>query len=346
YLSPEQARGETVDARSDVYAAGCVLYELVTGDPPFTGDSPVAVAYQHVREDPDPPSARNASVSGELDAVVLKALAKGPANRYQSAAEMRSDLVRALSGQRTSAPMVMSDEQTRALDNAAAEQQPFDDYDPDYYADEAEADSHRRKRRAWLTALLTVVGIGIVAFFVWLFGLFDSAPEVKAVPNVTGQTEAAAKSQLHLSGFDSIDTKQVTCPPLPGDDHECSADQQGKVVIVDPQEGEQVQVTEQIVLTIGAEPGQVSVPDLSGMTVEDAKDALKSEDLRLGEVNKKEVDDPDLVGEVLDEGQEPSSGTSIEAGEKVDITVGKAPPKIAVTDYTGKSFQAAKAGLT
>src|SRR5699024_931631 len=76
------------------------------------------------------------------------------------------------------------------------------------------------------------------------------------------------------------------------------------------------------------------------------KDALKAEVLRLGEVNKKEVDDPDLVGEVLDEGQEPSSGTSIEAGQKVDVTVGKAPPKVAVTDYTGKSFQAAKAGLT
>src|SRR5699024_4374958 len=123
-------------------------------------------------------------------------------------------------------------------------------------------------------------------------------------------------------------------------DHECSADQQGKVVTVDPQEGEQVQVTEQIVLTIGAEPGQVSVPDLSGMTVEDAKDALKSEDLRLGEVNKKEVDDPDLVGEVLDEGQEPSSGTSIAAGEKAAITARKAPPQVAVRDTTGTSLQA------
>src|SRR5699024_10041327 len=169
YLSPEQARGEAVDARSDVYAAGCVLYELVTGDPPFTGDSPVAVAYQHVREDPEPPSARNSSVSDELDAVVLKALAKGPANRYQSAAEMRSDLVRALSGQRTSAPMVMSEEQTHALDSAAAAQEGSGDYDPDRYAAEADAESNRRKRRAWLTALLTVLGIGIVAFFVWLF---------------------------------------------------------------------------------------------------------------------------------------------------------------------------------
>src|SRR5690242_13216271 len=103
YLSPEQARGEGVDARSDVYAAGCVLYELITGEPPFTGDSPVAVAYQHVREDPKAPSSVNPAVSPTVDAIVLKALAKGPANRYQSAAEMRSDMVRVLSGQRPSA---------------------------------------------------------------------------------------------------------------------------------------------------------------------------------------------------------------------------------------------------
>src|SRR6266545_2813356 len=115
YLSPEQARGEAVDARSDVYAAGCVLFELLTGEPPFTGDSPVAVAYQHVREDPKPPSALNPRVSPALDAVVLKAMSKGPANRYQSAAEMRTDLVRVLSGQRPLAPMVMTEEDRTAV---------------------------------------------------------------------------------------------------------------------------------------------------------------------------------------------------------------------------------------
>ncbi len=86
YLSPEQARGVKVDARSDVYSLGCVLYEILTGEPPFVGDSPVAVAYQHVREDPVPPSARHADISPDLDAVVLKALAKNPDNRYQTAA--------------------------------------------------------------------------------------------------------------------------------------------------------------------------------------------------------------------------------------------------------------------
>jgi len=98
YLSPEQARGEAVDARSDVYATGCVLYELLCGAPPFTGDSPVAVAYQHVREAPKPPSETKPGLGKEMDAIVLKALNKNPLNRYQTAAEMRSDLVRALSG--------------------------------------------------------------------------------------------------------------------------------------------------------------------------------------------------------------------------------------------------------
>ena len=100
YLSPEQARGEHVDARSDIYSAGCLLYELITGSPPFVGDSPIAVAYQHVREDPAPPSAYDETLSPDIDAVILKAMAKNPANRYQSAQEMRQDLLRAAAGSR------------------------------------------------------------------------------------------------------------------------------------------------------------------------------------------------------------------------------------------------------
>src|SRR5215217_4085923 len=115
YLSPEQARGEKVDARSDVYSLGCVLYEILTGEPPFIGDSPVAVAYQHVREDPIPPSQRHEGISPELDAVVLKALAKNPDNRYQSAAEMREDLVRVHSGQQPEAPKVLTDAERTSL---------------------------------------------------------------------------------------------------------------------------------------------------------------------------------------------------------------------------------------
>ncbi|HET9127450.1 MAG TPA: Stk1 family PASTA domain-containing Ser/Thr kinase, partial [Propionibacteriaceae bacterium] len=98
YLSPEQARGETVDARSDIYSAGCLLYELLVGRPPFIGDSPVSVAYQHVREVPTPPSTLDPEISQAMDAVVMKALAKDPADRYQSARAMRDDISRLLAG--------------------------------------------------------------------------------------------------------------------------------------------------------------------------------------------------------------------------------------------------------
>ena len=104
YLSPEQARGERVDSRSDLYSTGCLLYELLTGRPPFTGDSPVAIAYQHVRENPVPPSRVDPDVPPWADAIVLKAMAKSPADRYQTAADMRADLQRAASGMPVATP--------------------------------------------------------------------------------------------------------------------------------------------------------------------------------------------------------------------------------------------------
>jgi eukaryotic-like serine/threonine-protein kinase len=103
YLSPEQARGERVDARSDLYSTGCLMYELLTGRPPFTGDSPVAIAYQHVRENPIPPSRLNPDIPSWGDAIVLKAMAKSPNDRYQTAAEMQADIQRAASGMQVAA---------------------------------------------------------------------------------------------------------------------------------------------------------------------------------------------------------------------------------------------------
>ena len=114
YLSPEQARGETVDARSDLYSTGCLLYELLVGRPPFVGESPVSVAYQHVREEPAPPSSFDPDIPPEVDAVVLKALTKNREHRYQSATEMRQDIHRVLAGQQVTAPMAAVAE-TRAI---------------------------------------------------------------------------------------------------------------------------------------------------------------------------------------------------------------------------------------
>ena len=115
YLSPEQARGETVDARSDVYSAGCLLYELLTGRPPFQGESPVAVAYQHVRENPVTAVCGQPRRHAAMDAIVMKALAKNPENRYQTAAEMRADVDRALAGASVTAPVVMDETMTQPI---------------------------------------------------------------------------------------------------------------------------------------------------------------------------------------------------------------------------------------
>src|SRR3954462_4272778 len=158
YLSPEQARGEGVDARSDVYSVGCMLYELVTGAPPFTGDSPVAVAYQHVREDPRLPSSINPRIPPELDAIVLKSMSKNPANRYQSAAEMRNALLRALAGQRVEATPVMGDEEKTTILAAPPGGYGYGDDDWD---DEEEAAAKRRKRR--IIAIVAVVAVLLVA---------------------------------------------------------------------------------------------------------------------------------------------------------------------------------------
>src|SRR5438034_1241070 len=148
YLSPEQAQGEPVDARSDVYSLGVVAYEMLTGQAPFTGDSPVAVAYKHVREDPVPPTALVPEVGEDLEAVVMKALAKNPANRYATAQEMREDLERVLQGETVAATPILPGEDTAELAGSApagTEVLP------------ATAPSPPMRRGVWRTALIAVV---------------------------------------------------------------------------------------------------------------------------------------------------------------------------------------------
>jgi predicted Ser/Thr protein kinase len=196
YLSPEQARGEAVDARSDVYAAGCVLYKLLTGSPPFTGDSPVAVAYQHVREDPKRPSQENPDVSPALDAVVLRSMSKNPANRYQSAAEMRSDLVRVLAGQRPQAPMVMTDDYRTTLLAAGTGEGESGRRRPD-----PEDNEDGRRDRTGPLVLAGLVAVGLLTLLLLLFtNLFGGGPPQVVVPAVIGEPFEGARETLIQAG--------------------------------------------------------------------------------------------------------------------------------------------------
>lgn len=191
YLSPEQARGETVDSRSDVYSAGCLLYELLTGRPPFVGDSPVAVAYQHVREPAAPPSDHDTDLPPEIDAIVMKALAKRVEDRYQSAAAMRSDIERYLSGLPVQAPIPPPLPPTPAEHTAPTAAVAA--YPP------PEEDSGSRAPLWIALGLLFVVLVGAAYFL--LPKLFESPPEQVPAPSVVGKTENQARRLIGDAGL-------------------------------------------------------------------------------------------------------------------------------------------------
>lgn len=360
YLSPEQARGEAVDARSDVYAAGCVLFELLTGEPPFTGDSPVAVAYQHVREDPKSPSSLNPRVSPALDAVVLKAMAKGAANRYQSAAEMRTDLVRVLSGQRPLAPMVMTEEVRTAV-MSAGRQQPdlqrgrhrpaaladdYDNYDP--YADEDE-ERRRKRRKAWTVALITLLALALVSVIAWLatlvFGKTETPNDQASIPNVIGQTQDEALRVLREQGFSSVTAEPVPCQAsADGSQAPCGPENIGKVLSVDPPANTTARKSDRITLKVGAQPEKVQVPDVKGKTLNEATKALTDAKLTVApNPQEVEVEEDNLVGKVAD--QNPPGGGSATVGSAVTLSIGKAPETTNVPDLTGQRFDTAKTNL-
>ncbi len=261
YLSPEQARGESVDARSDVYSLGCMLYELVTGAPPFTGDSPVAVAYQHVREDPRLPSSINPEIPPELDAIVLKAMSKNPANRYQSAADMRNDLLRALAGQRVEATPVMGDAEKTAIIGAAPAG--YDDWDG--------ADEQARRRRRIIVAVVSVLAVlllgGAIAAALALGGddRQDPVATQVQVPPLQNVSEAEARSALTGAG---LQVGEVT-PRIVNDEAQI-----GLVLDSNPASGAQVPEGSSVDLVVGTAPDTVLVPSIVGLDEERARRSL------------------------------------------------------------------------
>jgi len=300
YLSPEQARGETVDARSDVYSTGCLLYELLCGNPPFTGDNPVSVAYQHVREDPIPPSELNPDVTPEIDAIVLKAMAKNPLNRYQSAGEMRADLLRAAAGRPVSAtPVYSSAERTQIIGGGGGRRG-----NTGMIPTEPVEQPRRRKGLTWL-----LVGLGVIAVFLlaawgtsYLFGGEESKVEV---PTVTGQPFATAKQQLEAEGF------KVTAVRV-----ESSAADKDKVLRQNPGGGERVDKGTPVTLDVGAGPNQTKVPDLKGLDQAGAEASLIQEKLKPKFVTEA---GPEPAGAVTR--FSPGAGTTVPVNSEVTVWI-------------------------
>jgi serine/threonine-protein kinase len=327
YLSPEQARGESVDARSDVYSLGCVLYEMLTGEPPFVGDSPVAVAYQHVREDPIPPSQKRDGISAELDAVVLKALTKNPDNRYQSAAEMRADLVRVHSGEKPEAPKVLTHaERTMMMAPSRSSSRNDSGSAPTRYD---YADSGRSSVGRWLVAAAVLAILTVVVTLA--INMVGGKPRAVQVPDVRGQVSADAIASLQNKGF-KIRTQQKpdnTVPP----DH---------VIKTDPAGNLSVNAGDEILISVSTGPEQREVPDVSALSYAEAVKKLTA--AGFGKFKQSEAPStPDQKDKVLNT-VPPANQTSAITNE-ITIVVGTGPRTREIPDVGGETADLATKNL-
>ncbi len=330
YLSPEQARGDSVDARSDVYSLGCVLYEILTGEPPFTGDSPVAVAYQHVREDPVPPSHRHEGISADLDAVVLKALAKNPENRYQTAAEMRADLVRVHNGETPEAPKVLTDAERSSYLSSATGHGPRTDPLPrqalDTDRDRAPGGSIGR----WVVAVAALAVLTIVV--VIAVNTFGGSTRDVTVPDMRGQVSADAIAALQNRGFKTrtLQKPDSAVPP----DH---------VISTDPGANASVSAGDEITINVSTGPEQRELPDVSSLSYTDAVSKLKAAGFsKFKQANS--PSSPELLGKVI--GTNPPANQTSAITNVITVIVGSGPETKQVPDVAGQTVDVAQKNLT
>ncbi|HEX2856704.1 MAG TPA: Stk1 family PASTA domain-containing Ser/Thr kinase [Propionibacteriaceae bacterium] len=322
YLSPEQARGETVDARSDIYSAGCLLYELLVGRPPFIGDSPVSVAYQHVREVPTPPSTLDPEISQAMDAVVMKALAKDPADRYQSARAMRDDISRLLAGVPVAAPppLPVPDAAptvaTSVLPAAAAGAAAVALDNPTgtqviTRRVETEPLPGRRRRPSAATVilgLLLAALIGVLAYALYEFNR-PSAPTSVQVPGVIGYTQQQAEQQLNDRNLTPV--VQSTNGP---------AGSQGQVVKQDPTAQATVTPGSDVTITVNLGPKTAQIPTgLKGLSSSEATKKLQDVGFKVSQQKAATESPTDKKGTVVQ--VSPDEGATAAVGSTVTIYV-------------------------
>ena len=325
YFSPEQAQGFAVDGRSDVYSLGVVLYEMVTGTPPFAGESPVAVAYKHVREEPEPPAARAPDLPPDLEQIILTAMAKDPDSRYQTADELRTDLLRFVRGQPPlGGPvtgLVADGTATAAVaPTQAAPVAALDGHDPD---------EHRRKRRGALVAGILgalLIAAVIIALLASGGGGGGGGPTAE-VPNVINKPFAEAEAALKLSGFkvnrNDVDTKD---PP-------------DLVLSQKPGGGEKLKKNGTVQLRVSK--ATFTMPAVAGKQRAEAVNELIGVGLQdPNGIENQEVDSDQPPGTVV--GSNPAAAAQVpKVGQKVTLQIAR-EPQIAMPNVVGQESQTAQ----
>jgi eukaryotic-like serine/threonine-protein kinase len=317
YMSPEQAQGRPVDERTDLYSTGAVLYELLTGRPPHTGDSPVAIAYKQVNEVPPPPSSINSDVTPALDAVAMRALAKNPANRYQSAREFAEDLERVRTGQEVLATPLLGAGTAAAATQVISRPQATSVLPP-------REEPPGSGRKVWLGVLIGVLVLAMLAALTFfLAGLLTDNQntgdlEPVAVPSVVGLSEDEAIADLEDAGF-SVEPTQRQVVENPDDI--------GVVLSQDPEAGlVRDPDTTSVTIVVGRRPPRVEVPLLTGRTEDEARELLETVGLQLGTVTSQESDVE--IGQIID--QNPAAFDRVPADSPVDIVVSSGPGAVEV----------------
>jgi eukaryotic-like serine/threonine-protein kinase len=335
YFSPEQAEGKGVDARSDIYSLGVVLYEMAVGRPPFTGDSPVAVASKHVRDHPVLPRVANPAVPAAFEAVVMKALSKNPADRYASAEELRADLLRFAEGRPVEAgdPAATSlmgavgayDATEAVMTTGQTQIVPLDGFYPG--AEDEDKQRRRRVRRLIVLLVVLLVALAVVAFFL-VRALGGSNVDV---PNVVGLPQAAAIQTLQNDG---LHAGQITTRE--------SQRTQGTVLSTDPGAGTSVAKSSTVDLVVSAGPNVpiVTVPPVKGQPLAQAIQALNAAGLSYTVHN---VSSNQPVGTVLD--QSPAGGSKVKQTTRVVLTVSGNQTSVSVPSVVGQTPTAAGAIL-